>query len=317
MVTTGIFNIIHVKGIILSLLSVLFLLGCQGESNEKEMETTQPEAPKITFTNEMQKISYAIGLDHGTTGRMYYNSEQLRGKFSLQSITEGMSDYLTGAPLRIQPQALDSIFNLYLKENGNVDSSVVSCADGSYAMGINEGNALVASLVARKIDQEVVVDLLVQGIKDGMLAQPTAIPYNEAKIELVAYYSDINLGLGEEFLANNKLREGVQVTESGLQYEVFKKGNGPKPNLIDSVLVHYTGKYIDGRDFESTIPSQKPIKINLLEVIPGWTEGIQLMNEGGQYRFFLPHQLAFGEEGSTNVEPFSVLVYDIELVKVY
>jgi hypothetical protein len=293
------------------------LISCNTSNTDVKTTKSKIDEPKITFTTEMQKISYCIGLDHGITGKLYYSSEQLNGKFNLEEITLGISDYLTGAPLRVQPQQLDSIFNLYLKENGNVDSSIVSCADGSYAMGINEANALVGSLVSRKIDQDVVVDLLVKGIEDGMLGRPTAIPYNEVKIELVAFYADINRSLGEEFLAKNKLIESVKETESGLQYEVFKEGNGIKPNLIDSVLIHFTGKLITGVDFESTIPSQKPLKVNLLNVIPGWAEGLQLMKEGGQYRFFIPYQLAYGEEGNASVEPYSAVVYDIELIKVY
>lgn len=301
----------------LLVISLIFLISCNTSDTATQSDKTKPEEPKITFTTDMQKISYCIGLDHGITGKLYYSSEQLNGKFNLQEITLGLSDYLTGAPLRIYPEQLDSIFNLYLKENGNVDSSMVSCADGSYAMGVNEANALVGSLVSRKIDQDVVVDLLVKGIEDGMLGQPTAIPYNEAKIELVAFYADINRSLGEEFLANNKLNPKVKETESGLQYEVFKEGNGFKPNLIDSVLIHFTGKLITGVDFESTIPSQKPLKVNLLNVIPGWAEGLQLMKEGAQYRFFIPYQLAYGEEGNSAVEPYSAVVYDIELIKVY
>ncbi len=293
------------------------LASCQSSDDEQENDSKIEEQPKITFTSEMQKVSYCLGLDHGISGRLYYTTEQLNNKFNLSQITKGMVDYLTGQPLRIQPQQLDSIFNLYLKPNGMVDSSIVSCADGSYAMGINEGNALVASLVSKKIDQDVEVDLLVKGIEDGMLDRPTAIPYNEAKIELVTFYADINRNLGEEFLENNKLRDGVKTTASGLQYEVFKEGTGQKPNLIDSVLIHFTGKLINGSDFESTIPSQRPLKVNLLNVIPGWSEGIQLMKEGAQYRFFIPYQLAYGEEGNASVEPYSAVVYDIELLKVY
>ncbi|HIP37058.1 MAG TPA: hypothetical protein EYG85_09410 [Crocinitomix sp.] len=299
-------------------LLLLVVVGCNtAPKKEADVESKKDNTPTITFTSEMQKVSYALGLDHGISGKIYYTSKQLKGKFNLAEITNGLVDYLTGVPLRIQPQALDSIFNLYLKENGEVDSSIVSCADGSYAMGINEGNALVASLVSKNIDQDVVVDLLVKGIKDGMLDRPTAMPYNEAKIELVTFYASINKDLGEKFLANNQLRKEVKVTDSGLQYEIFKEGNGLKPHLIDSVLIHFTGKHINGMDFESTIPSNRPVKVLLLNVIPGWAEGLQLMKEGAQYRFFIPYQLAYGEDGSTSVEPYSAVVYDIELLKVY
>jgi FKBP-type peptidyl-prolyl cis-trans isomerase len=308
----------HIVKKLLIILSLLFIVGCTHDTDTIPVDQTEVDKiPTISFADENQKISYCIGLDHGKTGRLYYQSEQLKGKFNLKELTKGMLDYLLGNPLRIKPQELDSVFNLYLQPNGAVDSSIVSCANGSYAMGINEGNALVASLVARNIDQTVVVDLLAKGIEDGMLNQTPAIPYNEAKIELVAYYASINKQLGQAFLGNNKKRETVFETPSGLQYEIFKKGSGKQPKLFDSVLVHYTGKFIDGRDFESTIPSQKPVKVSLLEVMQGWSEGIQLMKEGGQYRFYIPENLAFGEQGRIDIEPYTTLVYDIELLKVY
>ena len=166
-----------------------------------------------------------------------------------------MVDYLKGNDLRIMPYELDSIFGLYLSDNESVDSSIVSCADGSYAYGISEAQVLVASLVSRGIDQTIVVDLLIAGIEDGMQAANPSIGLKEARIDVVTYYSEINKEIGENFLAQNMSLEGIVVTESGLQYQIFEQGNGIKPNITDTVIVHYTGRFVDGREFESTIPS--------------------------------------------------------------
>jgi len=295
---------------------LLSVLSCDSEDSVNSTNTEEViETPKYSFTTFEQKISYSIGLDQGVSASQYFNSPELKGKFKVSEIKKGMIDYLKGENLRILPNQIDSIFNLYLIPSG-VDSSIVSCVDASYAYGIQEGNTLVSSLVARGVDQKMEVDLLIAGIEDGMTNAKPSIPLKDARIEVISYYSEINKVLGESFLAQNTNREGIITLESGLQYLVFKKGAGIKPSLTDSVMVHYTGRFIDGREFESTIPSKIPAEFTPMSVIPGWTEGLQLMNEGGQYRFFIPYNLAYGEEGSQRIEPFTALVFDVELIKV-
>lgn len=296
--------------------SVFIFIGCQSNSNENDNESIEVQKSKYSFTTYEQKISYCIGLDHGTSSRMFLSSETFAGKFNTKEVENGMVDYLKGDDLKVMPYEVDSVLNLYLVANGDVDSSKVSSAIGSYAYGVSEAQVLVASLVSRGIDQIMVVDLLTGGIEDGMEGNTPSVPLKEARIEVVSYYSGITKDLGEKFLAQNAQRENVIVTESGLQYEIFEKGTGPKPNSMDTVIVHYTGRFIDGREFESTIPSMRPAVFTPLDVIPGWTEGLQLMNEKGKYRFFIPYQLAYGEQGNAGIEPYSTLVFDIELIKV-
>jgi FKBP-type peptidyl-prolyl cis-trans isomerase len=295
---------------------MLLFFSCGTDNAKKENVIVEEQKPKYTFTSYEQKISYCIGLDHGSSSRLHFNSENTIGKFNISEVEKGLVDYLKGNDLRIQTYEIDSIFNLYLANEGRVDSSIVSCANASYAYGISEANVLVASLVARGIDQTVVVDLLVAGIEDGMRSENPSVSLKDARIEVVSYYSGVNKDIGERFLNQNTKRENVITTETGLQYEIFGKGNGPKPNITDTVIVHYTGRFVDGREFESTVPSKIPAKLTLLSVIPGWTEGLQLMNEGGQYRFFIPFELAYGEKGNARIEPYSALVFDIELIGV-
>lgn len=300
------------------LLMFVALFGCQtdGEGTVNETETDSTFVPRITFTSDIQKISYCIGLDHGSTGRLYYSSGPLEGKFNINEMEKGMVDYLTGTPLRIQVSAVDSIFNLYLMDDGNVDSSIVSCADGSYAMGMNEGRSLVGALVSKGIDQTVVVDLMVEGIKDGMEQKTPSVPLKEARIEVVAYYADINRQLGENFLMNNAQRTEIKTTDSGLQYEVFEVGSGQQAYFLDTLTIHYTARFVDGRVFETTIPSKIPLKVVPANAFPGLTEGLTMMKKGAQFRFYMPHELAYGEQGSDRVEPYSALIYDIELIDI-
>lgn len=122
---------------------------------------------------------------------------------------------------------------------------------------------------------------------------------------------------GERFLAENAKKEGVTVLPSGLQYTVIKEGNGAKPLATDRVKCHYEGTLPNGTIFDSSYKRGEPAIFPLNGVIAGWTEGVQLMNEGAKYRFFIPYHLAYGERGAGQaIPPYAALVFDVELIKV-
>jgi FKBP-type peptidyl-prolyl cis-trans isomerase FklB len=292
----------------------LIFVSCSGSTEEPIVE--HGSNSKIEFNDFTEKISYCIGLDHAFAAYTIYGSQENKSKFDIRQVEAGMVDYLAGNPLRIPFESRDSIFELYLLPDGSVNEEAISRTDASYAVGMEEGYVLVGSLVGRGIDQIVYVDLLIRGVQDGMQASEPAVPLVEARTEVVNYYTKLNLENGELFMAENAQRDSVITTESGLQYTVFKEGTGLKPNLTDTVIVHYTGRFIDGREFESTVPSQRPAVMTPLGLIPGWQEGLLLMREGSRYRLFVPHELGYGEKGSGPIEPYSALVFDIELIKV-
>lgn len=122
---------------------------------------------------------------------------------------------------------------------------------------------------------------------------------------------------GQEFLEENGKKEGITTTESGLQYEVIKDGDGAKPAATDTVTVHYHGTLIDGTVFDSSVERGEPTSFPLNRVIPGWTEGVQLMPVGAKYRFFIPSDLAYGERGAgPTIKPHSALIFEVELLKI-
>jgi FKBP-type peptidyl-prolyl cis-trans isomerase FklB len=126
-----------------------------------------------------------------------------------------------------------------------------------------------------------------------------------------------NLDKGAAFLAENAKKEGVKTTASGLQYEVIKAGDGPKPKATDEVKVHYHGTLIDGKVFDSSVDRGEPTEFPLNRVIPGWTEGVQLMPKGAKYRFFIPYDLAYGERGAgADIKPYSALIFEVELLDI-
>jgi FKBP-type peptidyl-prolyl cis-trans isomerase len=122
--------------------------------------------------------------------------------------------------------------------------------------------------------------------------------------------------LGMEYLEKNKKKKGVIVTKSGLQYEVIKKGYGALPGLKDTVKVHYRGTLIDGKEFDSSYKRNKPIEFPVTGVIKGWTEGLQLMKTGSKYKLTIPSGLGYGDQGTRNIPGGSVLVFEVELLKV-
>ena len=122
---------------------------------------------------------------------------------------------------------------------------------------------------------------------------------------------------GEKFLAENGKKEGVHTTASGLQYVIEKEGEGKSPTAEDKVTVHYTGRLLNGKVFDSSVARGEPATFPLNRVIPGWTEGLQLMKEGGKFIFFIPSDLAYGAHGAgADIPPHSTLIFEVELIKV-
>ncbi len=125
-----------------------------------------------------------------------------------------------------------------------------------------------------------------------------------------------NLAASRAFLKENREREGVKTTDSGLQYKVIEEGDGESPSANARVKVHYTGELIDGTVFDSSRERGEPVTFGLQQVIPGWTEGLQLMNEGDRYRLYIPPELAYGENGPPSIGPNQALIFDVKLIEV-
>lgn len=167
-------------------------------------------------------------------------------------------------------------------------------------------------------------DALIKGIKDIFGDGKTVISRETAQTAMNNLFQKIskeksapNIAEGKKFLEENKKKAGVQTTASGLQYEVLKAGDGIKPKATDTVLVHYKGTLLNGKQFDSSYDRKEPLALPLNGVIAGWTEGVQLMSVGSKYRFYIPYNLAYGERGAGHdIPPYSTLIFDIELLKV-
>ncbi|WP_421941211.1 FKBP-type peptidyl-prolyl cis-trans isomerase [Pedobacter sp.] len=189
----------------------------------------------------------------------------------------------------------------------------------SYAFGTSIGSSLKTTGLST-----LNYDVLLKGLKDAFTGGKLILDQQQAQECISAAITNVNkskytanIAEGKTFLDNNKKRAGVQTTASGLQYEVITAGTGIKPQATDSVLVHYKGTLLNGKQFDSSYDRGEPITLTLNQVIKGWTEGLQLMPAGSKYKLFIPYNLAYGERGAgQDIPPYSTLIFDIELLKV-
>ena len=189
--------------------------------------------------------------------------------------------------------------------------------EGSYALGVILGSNLKSDNVILNMDE------FTRGIKD-VLSNSTRYGIDEAQQIFQQAFSALaeerdaeNRQAENEFLAENSKKPGIIITGSGLQYEVISEGNGPKPDAYDSVRVHYEGTLIDGSVFDSSYSRGEPIEFPLMGVIPGWTEGLQLMNVGSKYRLYIPSDLGYGPRGAgPQIPPFATLIFEVELLDI-
>ncbi len=187
----------------------------------------------------------------------------------------------------------------------------------SYALGLSIGNNFRASGI-----KGLEIDDFIKGINDVFNEAKPAIAFDEAQRLLQDYFKNLqaekfemNKQVGEEFLRINKEKRGVVTLPSGLQYEVIKTGDGPKPGSDDKVRCHYHGTFVDGRVFDSSVQRGKPAVFGVSQVIRGWTEALQLMNVGSKWRLFIPSDLAYGAHGAGEaIEPNMTLIFDVELL---
>jgi FKBP-type peptidyl-prolyl cis-trans isomerase FklB len=196
----------------------------------------------------------------------------------------------------------------------------------SYAIGTTIGLNLVADFEAQGVDSSFNKELVVAGLSEAITKGETQLTKEQAQEQVGKFFDQLNeqranknLVVGQTFLNDNKGKAGVVTTESGLQYIVLKEGEGNSPSLADQVVVHYTGKLLNGEVFDSSIERNEPVTFYVRSVIPGWTEALQLMKPGAEYKLFIPSELAYGVQGGprgSGIGPNEVLIFDVKLIDI-
>jgi FKBP-type peptidyl-prolyl cis-trans isomerase len=226
------------------------------------------------------------------------------------------------------------VFSCNSKKTVTKESLKTEVDSVSYALGVNVANSIGASF--EDVNRELffagynsVLDSA-ETIFDDSMAQTIIQMYlqkNQAKImqkqqeqaakQMEAQFGDVKAA-SEAFLAENKSKDGVKTTASGLQYSVITEGTGAKPTASSVVKVHYTGTSIDGTVFDSSVERGEPAEFGVNQVIAGWTEGLQLMTVGSKYKFYIPQDLAYGSNPRPGgpIQPFEALVFEVELLEI-
>ncbi|MCI5681480.1 MAG: FKBP-type peptidyl-prolyl cis-trans isomerase [Paludibacteraceae bacterium] len=246
----------------------------------------------VELKNFTDSINYAFGVLNGDQMRMYILANDTDGsaqKDFIENLNKAMSSHAHN------PQMV--------------------------MMGKQIGNAIREQEPTGLLGMEGVAtnfELIKLGFINGMYEYDSQMNAQEASTYIENTMNQIKYGdtkaEGEKFLEANKLKEGVITTESGLQYEVITMGKGKKPVATDRVKVHYHGTLIDGTVFDSSVDRGEPITFGLNQVIPGWTEGLQLMPVGSKFRFYIPQELGYGAREAGSIPPYSTLIFEVELL---
>lgn len=212
----------------------------------------------------------------------------------------------------------------YLPKTSTVTNQSAELLKVGYSLGylMGEGN--------KDTVDDLNLDAFFQGFRDAYVSKDSALTKAQMQKVLLDYQkrkeaeyakqveamAAANLAKGNAYLADNRKKSGVKTTASGLQYQIIKQGTGASPKATDKVSVHYEGRLIDGTVFDSSYKRGEPVTFPLNQVIQGWREGVQLMNVGAKYRLFVPASLGYGEAGNGDIEPNSVLIFDVELLAI-
>ena len=249
------------------------------------------QAPKANLKTDIDSLSYSIGMAR----------------------TQGLKGYLTG---RLD---VDTAYMAEFIKGLNEGANKTSKKDIAYMAGLQIGQQ-ISNQMMKGINQKLFAGFIAGTLeKGGVMTMEAAQEYTRTAMETIKAkameekYAD-NKAAGEKFLAENKTKEGVKTTESGLQYKVITEGKGEIPADTCKVKVNYKGTLIDGTEFDSSYKRNEPATFRANQVIKGWTEALTMMPVGSKWELYIPQELAYGSRESGQIKPFSTLIFEVELV---
>lgn len=281
----------------------------------------KPVAPKI-LKDLRDSASYTAGIH-------IINKYKAQNVYNFNSavVARACDDLQTGKPPLLSNTEADSAalaYQNYLQANSN--SNTVTPVAGSILKDIRDSASYAAGIYLVSFFQQfeitnfnsAVISIAINDLQskkkplmNDSLANVVAVRYQQ-KLQEVKNKS--NIDAGKKFLAENKKRPSVKVTKSGLQYEIIKQGAGAKPTKKDKISCHYAGSFIDGTEFENSYKSGQPVSFYVTQVIPGWTEALQLMPVGSKWKIYIPYNLGYGPGQYNTIPGGSVLVFELELL---
>lgn len=301
----------------LLLFGTLTIFAAEEKETEKAPAENQETTQQVIVQPNMKDFSYTLGYE------MYTNNKKYKLVLSSEKLLEGINDGYANAELKVKQDEMKAQHAAFMahvqtgEESDFTDNGTLSYVTG-YQVGKNfsangidalDKDEVAAGFNDAKAGKEPRLDEA--GRKASMAAMDEVVKAKaKAKAEAVKVES-------KKFLEENAKKEGVKVTESGLQYTVIKEGEGAKPKATDTVKVHYKGTLVNGKEFDSSYKRGEPISFPLNGVIKGWTEGLQLMPVGSTYRFFIPSDLGYGDRGAgADIPGGAALIFDVELIEI-
>jgi FKBP-type peptidyl-prolyl cis-trans isomerase len=289
-----------------------------------------------TATTEIYTTVYSLSLHDALP--IYTDASYAMGMFFASSLKndglipdadefiQGMTEALNGDELRYSIEEATSVLQESLEaflaqlnaESGNPPSAMNLSNDASYAMGMIIGSRFMGDNLSLNVEEfAVAMKAVFDGTETRYTPEEADRISQQAFAELQAQDDAKKMQAEIDFLAENSKKPGIVITNSGLQYEVLTEGTGAKPVATDTVVVHYVGTFTDGKVFDSSRAKGEPATFPLAGVIPGWTEGIPLMNVGSTFRFFIPSSIGYGPQGAPPVIPaYSTLIFEVELIDI-
>ncbi len=315
-------------------LAIVFLFGisvisCQNTSN----------TPIVT---KADSVSYVLGAFQGQNMLKNFEQAKIDSMIDMDLYFEAFYATTQEKDLKINPDSNKAVIDGFFRKLQTSQMMVAKDTTGtvtvfnpeqslidsvSYLLGADFGKGLNKNFSENGLDTILNIPLIIEGyasaLKKGELKinpEPNmqmldAFFKKLQEDQLIAEHGD-NKNAGEEFLAKNKGLEEVTETASGLQYEIIVEGNGPKPKITDKVKVHYHGTFVNGEVFDSSVDRGEPSSFGVGQVIPGWTEALQLMPVGSKWKLFIPYNIAYGPQGRGSIPPFSMLIFEVELLEI-
>lgn len=264
---------------------------------------TNNKAKNPSLKTQLDSLSYAFGIANGNGLKMNAitgSGDSVNKK--IDAFMRGMEEGLKGKEDK-NPELTMTAGKfadwMNAQEKAFLGDSALKFNYGLFKQGVVNG--------LHKTDKKMSMEQIQEFVNKSMMAR-----YAKKMEEKFG----ANKAAGEKFLAENAKKPNIKTTASGLQYEVVKEGTGAKPTATDRVKVHYIGKLTNDTVFDSSVARKEPAVFNVNQVIPGWTEGLQLMSVGSKYRFYIPQNLAYGAQDQGKIPPFSTLVFDVELLSI-
>ncbi len=311
-----------------ALLCALLAAACtRAEEEKKPVEPEKKpavEAAKLDLKTDKDIASYALGLNYGM------GAKQLAGDLDVDAMAASFADAMVGKESKLSDEEMGKMFAVFQafmekKQKGDKTAVLENKSGVSQALGRNMGRRL--SFAAASLNAELAAKAFASAAK----GETVSFNPEEHKDAIGKYFKAIqetmiaknkeagvkNQKESDDFMAENKKKEGVVATASGLQYKILKEGKGEIPKPTDSVQVNYEGRFLDGKVFDSTAKHGKPFDTDLVHLIPGWVEALKMMPVGSKWQLYVPGNLAYGENGSPPDIPASkMLIFDMELLNI-